>query len=58
MTDAKVSVTNILGSVLYTKEFKGSNDTFLINDCKLPSGMYTVTVDSKEGKVVEKIVVE
>jgi hypothetical protein len=58
MTNAKVSIMNVLGSVLYTKEFKGSNDTFLINDCKLPSGMYTVTVDAKEGKVVEKVVVQ
>lgn len=58
ITNAKVSIVNILGSVLYTKEFKGSNDTFLINDCKLPSGVYTVTIDSKEGKVVEKIVIE
>lgn len=58
ITNAKVSIINILGSVLYTKEFKGSNDTFLINDCKLPSGVYTVTIDSKEGKVVEKLVIE
>lgn len=58
ITDAKISIINILGSVLYTKEFKGLNDTFLINDCKLPSGIYTVTIDSKEGKVVEKLVIE
>lgn len=58
LTNAKVSIVNILGSVLYTKEFTGLNDTFLINDCKLPSGVYMVTVDSKEGKVVEKLVIE
>lgn len=58
LTNAKVTVVNILGSVLYTKDFNGSNDTFNITDCNLPSGIYNVVIESDEAKVVEKLVIQ
>lgn len=58
LSNAKISIVNILGSVLYVKEFKGANDTFNITDANLPSGIYNVIIESDEAKVIEKMIIE
>lgn len=58
-SDVKVSVTNMVGQVLNTKNFNKMTGRNIINlDVNFPSGIYFINVEAAGKKVSQKLIVE
>ena len=58
-SDVKVSVTNMVGQVVNTKNFNKMNGRNIVSfDVNFPSGIYFINVEAAGKKVSQKLIVE
>ncbi len=53
-----INIVDALGRVVYTEDFSGLNDTFLLDNLKLANGVYSVIVKTDEGNFVNKLAIQ